>query len=207
MTPRGRHSATIATVPRPELPQARLVLGAAAAALGLFVALHWIVLPGDHVSLDQKNRRTESVAALDSTTHAGSGRNAAADRAGGVARPARHDLAAVAKARKGQAAKTAPRTAGKPIGTSPGTTRPGAPGAGDPPASGSNSPASTETPPGDQSSPPPPPPSPPPPPIGLPQLPQLPQVPQVPQVPVPSVPDLPTPQVPTIPTPQVPSLP
>ena len=142
-TPRGRHPAATATVPRSELPQVRLVLGAAAAAVGLFAALHWIVLPGDHLWLDQKNRRTESVAALDSTTHAGSGRNAAADRAGGVARPARHDLAAVAKARKGQAAKTAPRTAGKPIGTSPGTTRPGAPGAGDPPASGSNSPAST----------------------------------------------------------------
>jgi len=205
MTPRGRHPATTATVPRPELPQARLVLGAAAAAVGLFVALHWIVLPGDHVSLDQKNRRTESVATLDSAPQAGSRRNAAADRAGGVARPAPHDRAAVAQARKGQpAVKTAPRTAGKPIGTSPGTTRPGAPGAGDLPASGSNSPASTETPAADQSSPPPPPPSPPPPPIGLPQLPQLPQV---PQVPAPSVPDLPTPQVPTVPTPQVPSLP
>jgi hypothetical protein len=201
MTPRGRHSETMATVPRPELPPARLVLGAAAAAVGLFVALHWIVLPGDHLSLDQKNRRTESVAALDSAPQAGSRRNAAADRAGGVARPAAHDRAAVVKARKGQAATTAPRTAGKPISTSPGTTRPGAPGAGDPPASGSDSPASTETPPADQSSPPPPPPSPPPAPIGLPQLPQVPQVPQVP------VPTLPTPQVPTVSTPQLPSLP
>src|SRR3989442_11547384 len=99
MTTRGPHPA--ATVPRPQLPQARLVLGAAAAAVGLFVALHWIVLPGDHVSLDQKNRRTESVAALDSAPQAGSRRNAAADRAGGVARPTANDRAAVVKARKG----------------------------------------------------------------------------------------------------------
>src|SRR5207253_9758141 len=100
MTPSGRHPATTATGPRPELPQARLVLGAVAAAVGLFVALHWIVLPGDHVPLDQKNRRTESVAALDSATHAGSGRTGAADRAGGVARPPRPALAAVAPARQ-----------------------------------------------------------------------------------------------------------
>jgi hypothetical protein len=206
MTPRGRHPATTATVPRPELPQARLVLGAAAAAVGLFVALHWIVVPGDHVSLDQKNGRTESVAALDSATHPVSRRNTPADVATGARRPA-HGRVAAAKARKGQAAKTAPHTAGKPVGTSPGTTRPGVPGAGDPPATGSNSPASTETPPAGQSSPPPPPPSPPPPPIGVPQLPQLPDVPDVPQVPVPTVPDLPTPQAPTVSTPQVPSLP
>jgi hypothetical protein len=205
MTPRGRHPATTATVPRPELPQARLVLGAAAAAVGLFVALHWIVLPGDHVSLDQKNRRTESVTALDSAPQSGSRRKAAADVATGARRGA-YGRAAAVKARKGQAAKTAPRTAGKPIVTSPGTARPGAPGAGDPPASGSDSPASTETPPAGQSSPPPPPSLPPP--VGVPQLlTQLPDVPQVPQVPVPTVPDLPKPQVPTVPTPPVPSLP
>src|SRR2546430_17049914 len=77
-TPSGRHPAATATVPRSELPQVRLVLGAAAAAVGLFAALHWIVLPGDHLWLDQKNRRTESVAALDSAKVSGSRRNSAA---------------------------------------------------------------------------------------------------------------------------------
>jgi len=81
-TPRGRHAAATATVPRSELPQVRLVLGTAAAAVGLVAALHWIVLPGDHLWLDQKSRRTESVAALDPAKGAGSRRNATAGRVG-----------------------------------------------------------------------------------------------------------------------------
>jgi hypothetical protein len=203
-TPRGRHSAATATVPRWELPQVRLVLGTAAAAVGLFAALHWIVLPGDHLWLDQKNRRTESVAALDPAKGAGSRRNAA-DRVG-PAQSAPRGRAATVKARRGQAQKAAPRTAGKPIGSAPSTKQPGAPVVGDPTASGGKGPAATETPAANQhsgSSPPPPPP----PPIGLPQLPQLPQVPEVPQVPVPSVPEVPKPQVPSVPTPQLPALP
>ena len=203
-TPRGRHPAATATVPRWELPQVRLVLGAVAAAVGLFAALHWIVLPGDHLWLDQKNRRTESVAALDPAKGAGSRRNAAADR---VARghPAARGRAGAIKARRGETQKTAPRTAGKPIGSAPSTKQPGAPVVGDPTASGGEGPAATETPAANQnsgSSPPPPPP-----PVGLPQLPQLPQVPEVPQVPVPSVPEVPKPQVPSAPTPQLPVLP
>jgi hypothetical protein len=200
-TPRGRHAAATATVPRSELPQVRLVLGTAAAAVGLFAALHWIVLPGDHLWLDQKNRRTESVAALDPAKGAGSRRNAAADRVV-PAQSALRGGAAGGKARR-QAQKPAPRTAGKPI------EQPGAPVVGDPTASGGKGPAATETPAANQdsgsSSPPPPPP--PPPPIGLPQLPQLPQVPEVPQVPVPSVPEVPKPQIPSVPTPQLPVLP
>jgi hypothetical protein len=202
-TPRGRHAAATATVPRSELPQVRLVLGTAAAAVGLVAALHWIVLPGDHLWLDQKNRRTESVAALDPAKGAGSHRNAAADRVG-PAQSAPRGGAAGAKARR-QAQKAAPRTAGKPIGSAPSTKQPGAPVVGDPTASGGEGPAATETPaakPDSGSSPPPPPP-----PIGLPQLPQLPQVPEVPQVPVPSVPEVPKPQVPSVPTPQLPVLP
>jgi len=206
-TPRGRHPAT-ATVPRSELPQVRLVLGTAAAAVGLFAALHWIVLPGDHLWLDQKNPRTESVAALDPAKGAGSRRNAAADRVAG-GHPAAHGRAGAVNARRGETQKTAPRTAGKPIGSAPSTKQPGAPVVGDPTASGGKGPAATETPAANQtsgsSSPPPPPP--PPPPIGLPQLPQLPQVPEVPQVPVPSVPEVPKPQVPSVPTPQLPVLP
>jgi len=211
-TPRVRHPAATATVPRSELPQVRLVLGAAAAAVGLFAALHWIVLPGDHLWLDQKNRRTESVAALDPAKAAGSRRNAAADRVDGAHQAARGRAAPV-NARRGQTQKTAPRTAGKPIGSAPSTKQPGAPAVGDPTASGGEGPAATETHAANQdsgSSPPPPlspPPPPPPPPIGLPQLPQLPQVPEVPQVPVPSVPDVPKPQVPSVPTPQLPTLP
>ena len=207
-TPRGRHPAATATVPRSELPQVRLVLGAAAAAVGLFAALHWIVLPGDHLWLDQKNRRPESVAALDSGQGGGSRRNAAADRVAG-ARPAARERAAAVKTRRGQTQKTAPRTAGKPIGSAPSTKQPGAPAVSDPAASGGKGPAATETPAAsqDSGSSPPPPPPPPPPPIGPPQLPPLPQVPEVPQVPVPSVPDVPKPQVPSVPTPQLPTLP
>jgi hypothetical protein len=206
-TPRGRHPAATATVPRSEPPQVRLVLGTAAAAVGLFAALHWIVLPGDHLWLDQKNPRTKSVAALDPAKGAGSRRNAAADRVV-PAQSAARGRAAGGKARR-QAQKAAPRTAGKPIGSAPSTKQPGAPVVGDPTASGGEGPAATETPAANQdsgsSSPPPPPP--PPPPIGLPQLPQLPQVPEVPQVPVPSVPEVPKPQVPSVPTPQLPALP
>jgi hypothetical protein len=213
-TPRGRPPSATATVPRSELPQVRLVLGTAAAAVGLFAALHWIVLPGDRLWLDQKNRRTESVAALNPAKGAGSRRHAAADRVAG-AHPAARGRAAAVKARRGQTRKTAPRTAGKPIGGAPSTKQPGAPAVGgDPTASGGEGPAAIETPTANQdsgsSSPPPPPP---PPPIGLPQLPQLPQVPEVPevpevpQVPVPSVPDVPKPQVPSVPTPQLPTLP
>ena len=202
-TPRVRHPAATATVPRSELPQVRLVLGTAAAAVGLVAALHWIVLPGDHLWLDQKNRRTESVAALDPAKGAGSRRNATAGRVG-PAQSALRGGAAGGKARR-QGQKAAPRTAGKPIGSAPSTKQPGAPVVGDPTASGGKGPAATETPAANQdsgsSSPPPPPP--PPPPIGLPQLPQLPQVPEVPQVPVPSVPEVPKPQVPSVPTPQV----
>ena len=202
--PRGMHPAATATVPRSELPQVRMVLGTAAAAVGLFAALHWIVLPGDHLWLDQKNRRTESVAALDPAKGAGSRRNATAGRVG-PAQSALRGGAAGGKARR-QAQKAAPRTAGKPIGSAPSTKQPGAPVVGDPTASGGKGPAATETPAANQnsgSSPPPPPP----PPIGLPQLPQLPQVPEVPQVPVPSVPEVPKPQVPSVPTPQLPVLP
>jgi hypothetical protein len=205
-TPRGRHPAAAATVPRSELPQVRMVLGAAAAAVGLFAALHWIVLPGDHLWLDQTNRRTESVAALNSAKGAGSRRNAAADRVAG-AHPAARERATAVKARRGQTQKTTPRKAGKPIGSAPSTKQPGAPAAADPIASGGEGPAATETPAANQDSSSSPPPSPPPPPIGLPQLPQLPQVPEVPQVPVPSVPDVPKPQVPSVPTPQLPTLP
>ena len=203
-TPRGRHAAATATVPRSELPQVRLVLGTAAAAVGLVAALHWIVLPGDHLWLDQKSRRTESVAALDPAKGAGSRRNATAGRVG-PAQSALRGGAAGGKARR-QGQKAAPRTAGKPIGSAPSTKQPGAPVVGDPTASGGKGPAATETPAANQdsgsSSPPPPPP-----PIGLPQLPQLPQVPEVPQVPVPSVPEVQKPPVPSVPTPQLPVLP
>ena len=78
---------TPATTPRQELGRARLLVGAAVAAVGLFVALHWIVLPGSALSLDQKSRRTESVAALEQSGQAaGSRRNAAANRVSDVAR-------------------------------------------------------------------------------------------------------------------------
>src|SRR2546429_9189003 len=97
-TPRGRHPAATATVPRSELPQAPLVLGAAAAAVGLFAALHWIVLPGDHLSLDQKNRRTESVAAL-----------ASAEGAGGPHHPAAHRVARGHPAARRRAPTVQPR--------------------------------------------------------------------------------------------------
>ena len=206
-TPRGRQPAATATVPRSELPQVRLVLGTAAAAVGLFAALHWIVLPGDHLWWDQKNRRTESVAALEPAKGAVSRRNAAPDRVGPGQSAARGRAAGGKGHRLDQ--KAAPRTAGKPIGSAPSTKQPGAPVVGDPTASGGKGPAATETPAANQdsgsSSPPPRPP--PPPPIGLPQLPQLPQVPEVPQVPVPSVPEVPKPQVPSVPTPQLPVLP
>ena len=183
-----------------------MVLGTAAAAVGLFAALHWIVLPGDHLWLDQKNRRTESVAALDPAKGAGSRRNATAGRVG-PAQSALRGGAAGGKARR-QAQKAAPRTAGKPIGSAPSTKQPGAPVVGDPTASGGEGPAATETPAANQDSGSSPPPQPPPPaPIGLPQLPQLPRVPEVPQVPVPSVPEVPKPQVPSVTTPQLPVLP
>jgi neural Wiskott-Aldrich syndrome protein len=199
MATRGPHPAT--TLPG-QLPQARLVLGAAAAAFGLFVAFHWIVMPGDHVSLDQKDRRSQSVTALDAATPARSGRNAPAAHTAGT-RPAANGRAPNLKATR-QAAKTTPRTAGKPVGSSPATKRPGVPAAGDPVAGGGDR-GATETPPDQTSSSPTPPPSPPPPPpAGLPQVPQLPAV---PQVPVPTVPDLSKPQVPSVPTPPVPTIP
>jgi len=202
-TPRGRHAAATESVPRSELPQVRLVLGTAAAAVGLVAALHWIVLPGDHLWLDQKNPRTESVAALDPAKGAGSRRNATAGRVGPAQSALRGGTAGGKARRQGQ--KAAPRTAGKPIGSAPSTKQPGAPVVGDPTASGGEGPAAIETPAANQnsgSSP-----TPPPPPIGLPQVPQLPQVPELPQVPVPSVPEVPKPQVPSVPTPQLPVLP
>src|SRR5205823_7226191 len=178
MTTCGPHPA--ATVPRPQLPPARLLLGAAAAAVGLFVALHWIVLPGDDLSLAQKNRRSESIAARDSATRLGTRRKSAAAHVEGAGHERKQTRAL--EARRQQAAKTAPGTAGKPIAPAPGTKRPGAPAAGAPPANGGEGPTANEIPPADQSSPPaspqpPPPPPPPSPPIGLPQLPQLPDVP------------------------------
>jgi hypothetical protein len=208
MTPCGRYTATTATVPRSELPPARLVLGAAAAAFGLFAALHWIVLPGDRLWLDQKNGRTESVTARESAKGGGSRRNGAVDRVA-RAQPAPNQTAAV-KPRRGHTQKAAPRTAGHPTGSAPATKQPGAPTPGEPTGSGGDGPAPTETPTVNEHSPAPPPPlAPPPPPLPPPPigLPQLPQVPEVPQVPAPSVPDLPKPQVPTVPTPQLPKLP
>jgi hypothetical protein len=199
MATRGPHPAT--TLPG-QLPQARLVLGAAAAAFGLFVAFHWIVMPGDHVSLDQKDRRSQAVTALDAATRARSGRNAPAAHTAGT-RSAANGRAPNLKATR-LAAKTTPRTAGKPVGSSSATKRPGVPAAGDPVAGGGDS-GATETPADQTSSSPTPPPSPPPPPpAGRPQVPQLPAV---PQVPVPTVPDLSKPQVPSVPTPPVPTIP
>jgi hypothetical protein len=203
MPPRGPHPATVR--PRPQLPQARLVLGAAAAALGLFVAFHWIVLPGDKVSLDQMSRGTESVATLDPATRAGFRRSAVAHNT--VSRLAPRGGAVAAKAGT-HPAKPVSGGAGKPVGASPATKEPGAPAAGGPGASGGDSPGATETPAGQSSSSPPPPPSPPPSPPSRPAgLPQVPQLPQAPQVPVPTVPDLAKPQVPSVPTPPVPTLP
>jgi hypothetical protein len=204
MPSRGPHPATL--TPQRQLPQARLVLGSAAAAFGLFVAFHWIVLPGDHVLLDQKSHRSESITARDATPRARAGRAAPAAHTAGMRAAVNGGTPGVKGKR--QSTKTTPRTAGKPVGSSPTTKQPGAPAAGDPAATGSGSPGATETP-ADQSasSPPPPvspPPPPPPPPAGLPQVPQLPQV---PEVPVPTVPDLPKPQVPSVPTPPVPTLP
>jgi hypothetical protein len=196
----SRDTQPATSVPRPHLPQARLLLGAAAAAVGLFVALHWIVLPGDHLSLDQKNHRLDSIALRDSAARPGARRNTA-DRLAG-APPASKETPAL----EARAAKAAPRTTRRPIGPTPGTKRPGTPAAGDLPAGVGDGPAATQTPPADQSSsPPPPPPTPPPPPPPSPI--SLPQLPELPQVPVPSVPDLPKPQVPSVPNPQVPSLP
>jgi hypothetical protein len=119
MTTRGPHPA--ATVPRPQLPPARLLLGAAAAAVGLFVALHWIVLPGDDLSLAQKNRRSESIAARDSATRLATPLKSAAAHVEGAGHERKQTRAL--EARRQQAAKTAPRTAGKPIGPAPGTER------------------------------------------------------------------------------------
>lgn len=197
---------TPATTPRQELGRARLLVGAAVAAVGLFVALHWIVLPGSALSLDQKSRRTESVAALEQSGQAaGSRRNAAANRVSGT-RAATKQATAV-KARRGHSSKATPGAAGKPVGPSPGTKRPEAPAADEPAGSAGESSGSTEMPPANQDSPPPPPPpppSPPPPPVGLPQLPQVPEVPKIPD---PTVPEVPTPTVPSVPIPQVPTLP
>jgi hypothetical protein len=196
MATRGPQPATIR--PRAQLPQARLVLGAAAAAFGLFVAFHWIVLPGDKVSLDQKNRRTESVAAREPATSAGSRRNAATTHTS-VNRPAARRGAGSAKTAP-HTAMPAPARAVKPIVTPPGNKHPGAPAVGDPATSEGGSPPANQS-----SLPPPPPASPPPPPPPPAAL--LPQLPQVPQVPIPTVPDLPKPQVPSVPTPPVPTLP
>ena len=102
---------TPATTPRQELGRARLLVGAAVAAVGLFVALHWIVLPGSALSLDQKSRRTESVAALEQSGQAaGSRRNAAANRVSGT-RAATKQATAV-KARRGHSSKATPGAAG-----------------------------------------------------------------------------------------------
>lgn len=203
MAPHRPH-AVPAAPSQPRLTQARLVLGAAAAAVGLIVAIHWIVVPGDHVSLDLKNRRAESVAALNAAAHSSSRPKVPAARSTGT-RSTANGLTRGATA-NGHATKTAPRTAGKPVGSSPATKPPGAPAAGDPATSSGDSPPATETPAvqGTSSSPPPPPPTPPspPPPPAL-----LPQVPELQQVPVPTVPGLPTPQLPSVPTPPVPKLP
>jgi hypothetical protein len=206
MAPRGPQPASIRH-PRQRLSHARLVLGAGAAALGLIVALHWIVLPGDPVSLDQKNRRADSVAALAAAGRSNYHHNAPAAQIAGK-RPTANGRATAVKASQ-HATKTAPRPAGKPVGSSPASKAPGPPTApGDPATSGGNSPPATETQADNgTSSSPPPPPRPPPPPPPPPGLPQLPQLPQVPQVPVPTVPDLPIPQAPSVPTPPLPKLP
>lgn len=189
---------------RSKLARARLFLGAAAVAIGLFVALGWVGLPGTQLSLNHGRDGTESIAALEQASHPGSRRKAGIDRATETGRVA-HGASAAHQGRRTPAAKAAPRSAGKQLQPSPQRKQPGLPSVGNPPSvSEGNSSGSTSPPPApERVSSPPPPPSPLPPV----EVPRLPQAPQVPQVPVPTVPELPTLQVPGVPTPQVPTLP
>jgi len=203
------HPANPKTLPRrAKLARVQLGLGASAAAMGLFLALHWLGLPGGDFSLSHNRHRSDSVAALErATKFASSHRGPAASVVG--ARRATPDQAGARRGRRGRGRKTTPRAEGKPIKpapASPVTKRPGQPDSGSPPAGGADRSGSTESPPAKQVSPAPPPP---PPPGVLPPIdgPQLAPTPPVPPVPVPTVPDLPKQPVPGVPSPQVPTLP
>jgi hypothetical protein len=187
---------------RSKLARARLFLGAGAAAIGLFVALGFVGVPGTQLSLNHDRHRTESVAALEQASHPGSHRKAGLDRATKSGRAAQR-TAAANLARRKHAPKTTARSARKRLQPRPGTKQPGLPSVGDPPSVTEDNNSGSTPPPPEKVPSPPPPPSPVPPV----DVPQLPQVPQAPQLPVPTVPELPTPQVPGVPTPQVPTLP
>jgi hypothetical protein len=189
---------------RSKLARARLFLGAGAAAIGLFVALGFVSVPGTQLWLNHDRYRTESVAALEQASHPGSHRKAGIDRVTKAGRAAQR-TAAANLARREHAPKTTAGSAGKGLQPRPATKQPGLPSVGDPPSVGENNNSGSTPPPPQQV----PSPSPPPPPSPVPlvDVPQLPQVPEVPQLPVPTVPELPTPQVPGVPSPQLPTLP
>ena len=208
MGEQNSHPAYPKTARQAKLARVQLGLGASAAAIGLFLALQWLGLPGGDFSLNHNRHRTDSVAALEQAAKfASRHRGPAASVV--EARRATPDQGGAQSARRGRGDKTAPRAVGKPIKRAPATPvtkRPGRPDSGNPPAGGADTSGSTESPPVEQVSPAPPPP---PPPGVLPRIdaPQLPATPPVPSVPVPTVPDLPKPQVPGVPSPQVPTLP
>jgi len=207
------HLVTEPPAPGSDPGRARLLLGAVTVAVGLFVGLHWLGLPGAQLSLDRNRHRTDSVAALEQAAANVPRRTPASARGGSSRTATRSSAVNKALRRRGTAL---PRKAGKPISSQPRKPQPGS----TPPAASSDTVEESSPEPGKTVLPSPPPPSPPP--AGslpveipktpqLPQLPQLPQVPQVPPVPpvppVPSLPDLPKPKVPGVPTPQLPTLP
>jgi hypothetical protein len=195
------HQREYSAATRLKLARARLFLGAGAAAIGLFVALGFVGVPGMQLSLNHDRHRTESIAALEQASHPGFHRKAGIDRATKAGRAARR-TAAANLARGEHAPKTTAGSAGNGLQPRPATKQPGLPSVGDPPSVSQDNDSGSTPPPPEQV----PSPSPPPPPSPVPPV-EAPQLPQVPQLPLPTVPELPTPQVPGVPTPQVPTLP
>ena len=62
------HPANPKTARRAKLARVQIGLGGSAAAMGLFLALHWLGLPGGDFSLSHNRHRSDSVAALERAT-------------------------------------------------------------------------------------------------------------------------------------------
>jgi hypothetical protein len=178
MAEQSEHSAAT----RSKLARTRLPLGAAAAAIGLFVALGWLGLPGIGLSLNQDGNRTDSIAALGQANHQGSHRKAGLDPIAETSHAGRG--AAPAHQGRAQAVKAAtPRSAGKRLQPSPRPKQPGVPSAGNPQTVSEGNDSGSTTPPAAEQV------STPPSPLSSPLSP----------VDVPQLPGVPTPQVPTLP--------
>jgi hypothetical protein len=178
---------------------ARLMIGAGAAAIGLFAAFQWVGVPGADLSLAQDKHRTDSVAAFEQLPKPTARRALTAPSATSGGRSTTHSSHEAGARQKSRQTATKADVSHKRtnprLAPAPAQTRSGDEGAGtSPPAGGSSETVSGPAPRNTGGAPPPPPASSLPP-VEVPQFPQVPFVP-TPTVPAATVPDLPAPKLP-----------